>query len=143
MYKKVLLLTLIGILALGCVKTEILYRVQESITACDTWTSDDCEVVAVLTIIPKYTGSEYQFLGIRIQNIIQKVDTKRYVSAISEPENGDLFLVTPEEFQAALERMNALERTDDPIQFALSAKGCEISWKMFDEIYNKYCEDNR
>ena len=140
MYKKILLLTLIGILALGCVKTEITHRVLESVTACDTWTSDDCEVIAILTIIPKYTSSEEQLLGIRIQNITQKVDTKRYVSAISEPENGDLYLVTPEEFQAALERINALERTDDPIQFALSAKGCEISWKMFDEIYGRYHE---
>lgn len=130
--KRILVALLVVWFSFSCTKVESTYQEIEYGCFTDSWQRDETQDTYSVCTISSYMEGE-ELIAVRVQNIVVIRETKQIAFEVDYGTG-----VLPREFRMALERTNKKTRTDEPIGFIATAKGVEITWKMFDEIYEKY-----
>lgn len=109
-------------------------EVREWTTFQDTYTySETCEIFISCSIGPFLEGEN--MVHIHTENDAYLSDKDEHCFA-----ELDAYLTT-RDFQRELRWVNQKSREGSTVQFSMTAKGLEITWKMFNEIYKTYAHN--
>ncbi len=123
---------LLTLILVSCSQLELDRNILEPGSFSDSWQRDEVYTTHSICTISSSTKGGF-YIAVNIQNVCKSRETGKCTLTAD-----CTVFVFPQDFQRVLEKTRTLERTEDPIRFTIASETVEISWKMFDEIYEKY-----
>ena len=129
--KRILTILLIACFSFSCTKVGYPVTVEKG-TFMDSWEYEDSYTVYANCIVDSFLEGE-SMVQVYIQNKTWDKEQRTFILNVEIN-----YQMTTYDFYRALEKTRRQPRISKTTQFLIAYRGLEVSWKMFDEIYEKY-----